>query len=152
MTEPRQRAKRQRATADRSNPEWECVTIVNEDDDVNPVVKCKFCPWKCGAGPTRIRIRNHILCTGSGGAAKCSAKYNAIKARLLEKAASTKTRDPVESSIKKVCVAALQEENERLKAENQRLQAYIALLEENARLRGQLDSIQMLPVAKAREI
>ena len=49
-------------------------------------------------------------------------------------------------------MAALQEENERLKAENQRLQAYIALLEENARLRGQLDSIQMLPVAEAREI
>ena len=100
------RSARERATADRGNPEWECVTIVNEDDDVNPVVKCKFCPWKCGAGATRIR--NHILCTGSGGAAKCSAEYNASKARLLEKAASTKTREPVEKSIKKVCVAALQ--------------------------------------------
>ena len=49
-------------------------------------------------------------------------------------------------------MAALQEENERLKVENQRLQAYIALLEANAQLRAQADAIQMLPVAVAREI
>ena len=153
MTESRRRAKRQKAAADRSSLEWECVVILNEDDDVNPIVQCKFCPWKSGAGATRIR--NHILCTGSGGAAKCSgssAEYNTVKAKLLEKAASTKKRDAVECSIKKVCMAALQEENERLKVENQRLQAYIALLEANAQLRAQADAIQMLPVAVAREI
>ena len=39
----RQRAKRQKAAADSSGLEWDCVTILNEEDDVNPVVRCKFC-------------------------------------------------------------------------------------------------------------
>ena len=57
----------ERVEANRSSVEWQCVTIVNEDDDVNPVVQCKFCPWKSGAGATSIR--QHIL--HSGQAAKC---------------------------------------------------------------------------------
>ena len=37
----RQRPRRKRAQADRSALEWQCVTIVR-DDDVNPVVQCNF--------------------------------------------------------------------------------------------------------------
>ena len=155
-TEPRgarcrQRRKRKCAAADRSALEWQCVTIVNESDDVNPVVQCKFCPWKSGAGATRIR--QHILrkgpaakCTGAGG------EYEAMKSQLREKADSTPPRDPVETSVKRACVAALQKENEQLKEENARLRAQIATLEENARLRAQVESIQMLPVATAHEM
>ena len=59
----RERRKRLRAEGNRSSVEWQCVTIVNEDDDVtNPVVQCKFCPWKSGAGATRVR--QHILHSG----------------------------------------------------------------------------------------
>ena len=36
-----QRPRRKRAQADRSVLEWQCVTIVR-DDDVNPVVQCNF--------------------------------------------------------------------------------------------------------------
>ena len=76
------------------------MTIVNESDhDVNPVVQCKFCPWKSGAGATRIR--QHILrkgpaakCTGAGG------EYEAMKSQLLEKVDSTPPRDPVGSQRK----------------------------------------------------
>ena len=127
------------------------MTIVNESDDVNPVVQCKFCPWKSGAGATRIR--KHIL--GTGPAAKCtggSDEYNAMKSQLLEKESSTPRRDPVEASVKKACLAALQTENAQLKEENARLRAHIATLEENARLRTQAASIQMLPVATAHEV
>ena len=45
----RQRAKRQKAAADRSGLEWDCVTILNEEDDVNLVVRCKFCSWQSEA-------------------------------------------------------------------------------------------------------
>ena len=43
-------------------------------------------------------------------------------------------------------------ENAQLKEENTRLRAYIAVLEENARLRTQAANIQMLPVATANEV
>ena len=89
----RQRPRRKRAQADRSALEWQCVTIVR-DDDVNPVVQCNFCPWKSGAGATRIR--QHILRTGP--ATKCtgdSSEYYAMKSQLLEKKASTPDRDPI---------------------------------------------------------
>ena len=69
-TRSRQRLKRKCVAADRSALEWQCVIIVNESDDVNPVVQCKFCPWKSGAGATRIR--KHML--GTGPAAKCTGK------------------------------------------------------------------------------
>ena len=95
---------------------------MNESDDVNPVVQCKFCPWKSGAGATRIR--KHIL--GTGPAAKCtggSDEYKAMKSQLLEKESSTPRRDPVEASVKKACLAALQTENAQLKEENARLAA-----------------------------
>ena len=81
-TKIRQR-KRKRGAVDRSSIEWQCVTIVDEDDDVNPRVQCKFCPWLSGAGATRIR--QHILRNGT--AAKCkgsSTEYNAMKSQLLE--------------------------------------------------------------------
>ena len=53
----RQRAKRQKAAADSSGLEWDCVTILNEEDDailneeddVNLVVRCKFCSWQSEA-------------------------------------------------------------------------------------------------------
>ena len=147
----RQRAKRKRGAPDRSALEWQCVTIVNESDDVNPVVQCKFCRWKSGAGATRIR--QHILC--SGPTAKCtggSDEYKALKSQLLEKEASTPPRDPIEASVKRACMAALQKENEQLKEENTRLRAHIATLEENARLHAQVASIQFLPVAAAHEV
>ena len=111
------------------------VTIVDESDDVNPVVQCKFCPWKSGAGATRIR--QHILrngpaakCTGGGGEYKATGSHSCFH----EKADSTPPRDPVEASVKRACMAALQKENEQLKEENARLRAQIATLEENARL------------------
>ena len=87
----RQRPRRKRAQADRSALEWQCVTIVR-DDDVNPVVQCNFCPWKSGA----TRIRQHILRTGP--AIKYtgdSSEYYAMKSQLLEKKASTPDRDPI---------------------------------------------------------
>ena len=75
-----------------------------------------------------------------------------MKSQLLEKESSTPRRDPVEASVKRACLAALQTENAQLKEENARLRAHIATLEENARLRTQAASIQMLPVATAHEV
>ena len=71
-----------------------------------------------------------------------------MKEKLLEKEASVKKRDPVESSIKKVCRLALQEENERLKQENQLLRAHISLLEDNERLRAQAALVPVTVVAR----
>ena len=78
----------------------------------NPFVHCNFCPWKSGAGATRIR--HHIL--GTGNAAKCkgsSEEYKSMKSKLLDKVAATQ-RDPVEASVRRVCMAALRKENEQL--------------------------------------
>ena len=63
-----------------------------------------------------------------------------MKSQLREKADSTPPRDLVEDSVKRVCMASLQKENEQLKEENARLRAHIATLEENARLRAQVES------------
>ena len=54
--------------------------------------------------------------------------------------------------MKRVCIAALQKENELLKEENARLHAHIATLEENAGLRAQTEAIQMLPVIEMHAI
>ena len=48
--------------------------------------------------------------------------------RLLEKESSTPQCDPVEASVKRACLAALQTENAQLKEENARLRAHIAAL------------------------
>ena len=45
----RQRAKRQKAAADSSGLEGDCVTILNDKNDVNLVVRCKFCSWQSEA-------------------------------------------------------------------------------------------------------
>ena len=100
--------------------------MADRDPDVNPVVQC--CPWKSGAGATRIR--QHIL--HSGQAAKCkgsSEEYKAMKSKLLEKEPPPQ-RDPVEASVRRVCMAALRKENEQVKDENARLRAHVAALEE----------------------
>ena len=68
----RERPKRQRAAAARSSLEWQCVRIVNEDDEVNPFVHCKYCPWKSGAGATRIGIT--YWAAGRQPSAKVAAK------------------------------------------------------------------------------
>ena len=73
---------------------------------------------------------------GAGG------EYEAMKSQLCEKADSTPPCDPVEDSVKRVCMAALQKENEQLKEENARLRAQTAILEENARLRAQVESME----------
>eukprot|EP00966_Prymnesium_polylepis_P179143 4147792-Prymnesium_polylepis.1 len=61
--------KKRNAAPDRSGTEWQCVTVVTEDDK-NPSVQCKFCNKKFCGGATRIR--SHVL--GTGGIEACSGE------------------------------------------------------------------------------
>ena len=75
----------------------------------------------CGrAAPVRRGFGSTFF-LGSGAAAKCkgsSEEYKAMKSKLLEKEAATPPCDPVEASVRRVCMAALRKENEQLKEEN----------------------------------
>ena len=136
------------------------MTILNEDDDVNPFVQCKFCPWKGGAGATRIR--QHILCHGRAAQCKDTGEeYNAMQSQLEKKPPHRSvTQWVTEASVKRACMAALQKEprmsNSTQGGKCTHLRAHNAALacarRSCARACTGVEAVQMLPVTEMHAI